>query len=109
MSALKDILAKKTDSQLRYYIEHVDKHTDEAVRVALAELQLRNAELPDDIVDVVELKLREKAAIKIEEKKAGILIWYRMRCLLIFIRKGLFMFFPSCSLCFLVHFYWPPI
>ncbi|WP_379093634.1 hypothetical protein [Pedobacter sp. UC225_65] len=70
MSALKDILAKKTDSQLRYYIDHVDKHTDEAVRVALAELQLRNAELPDDIVDVVELKLREKAAIKIEEKKS---------------------------------------
>ncbi len=70
MSALKDILAKKTDGQLRYYIEHVDKHTDEAVRVALAELQLRNAELPDDIVDVVELKLREKAAIKIEEKKS---------------------------------------
>lgn len=70
MKTLKEILAEKTEEQLRYYLEHIDKHTDEGIRAALAELQQRNAELPEDIVDIVEQKLQERANTKVEVKKS---------------------------------------
>lgn len=58
MATLKEILSTKTDSQLKYYLEHVDKHTSEGVRTALAELKSRNVELPEDIDERTEEKIR---------------------------------------------------
>lgn len=42
MPTLKNILSKKTDQQLMYYVMHPDKHTEEAVQLALEELNNRN-------------------------------------------------------------------
>ena len=50
MSALKSILAKKTDQQLIYYVRYPDKHTEEAVLLAHEELINRNVKLPEDII-----------------------------------------------------------
>lgn len=63
MATLKEILSTKTDSQLKYYLEHVDKHTSEGVRAALIELKSRNVELPEDIDEQTDEKIRllEKA------------------------------------------------
>lgn len=47
MATLKEILSAKTDDQLKYYLDNVDKHTAEGVRAALAELKARNVELPE--------------------------------------------------------------
>lgn len=38
MSALKKILSAKTDHELMFYVQNVDKHTEEAVRLALVRL-----------------------------------------------------------------------
>ena len=58
MATLKEILSTKTDSQLKYYLEHVDKHTSEGVRTALIELKKRNIQLPEDIDQQIEEKIR---------------------------------------------------
>jgi len=58
MATLKEILSTKTDSQLKYYLEHVDKHTSEGVRTALLELKRRNIQLPEDIDEQIEEKIR---------------------------------------------------
>lgn len=60
MKTLKEILSTKTDEQLRYYLDHVDKHTSDGVRAALAELKNRNAELPEGIDGLIEEKIRLK-------------------------------------------------
>ncbi len=60
MATLKEILSDKTDDQLKYYIDHVDKHSVEAVKTALAELKNRNVTLPEDIDEQVEEKIRLK-------------------------------------------------
>lgn len=60
MSALKQTLSKKTDSQLKYYIDHVDKHTDDAVLIALAELKSRNVALPADIDNQIRERLKRR-------------------------------------------------
>lgn len=60
MSALRKILSQKTDAQLSYYIDHVDKHTDEAVLLALAELKSRNVELPEGIDELINEKLKTR-------------------------------------------------
>ncbi len=60
MTTLKEILSTKTDQQLRYYLDHVDKHTSDGVRAALAELKNRNAELPEGIDELIEEKIRLK-------------------------------------------------
>lgn len=64
MATLKEILSTKTDDQLRYYLDHVDKHTSEGVRTALAELKNRNAELPEGIDEQIEEKIRLKENTK---------------------------------------------
>ena len=60
MATLKEILSAKTDAQLKYYLDHVDKHTSEGVRAALAELKSRNVELPEGIDEVIEEKISLK-------------------------------------------------
>jgi hypothetical protein len=60
MSALKIKLLTKTDAQLLYYIEHVNKHTEEAVRFAFDILQERNVELPLDTLEKIEEELKSK-------------------------------------------------
>lgn len=60
MATLKEILSAKTNEQLKYYIQNVDKHTEEAVRVALAELQARNVDLPEDIAAQIEANIEAK-------------------------------------------------
>lgn len=61
MSALKKILSTKTDNQLLFYVENIDKHTDEAVELALKELQNRNVQLPGGLVDHVQTRLKDKS------------------------------------------------
>lgn len=68
MSALKQILSKKTDAELVFYIENVDKHTDEAVRLAFAELQSRNFVLPENASEKMEEQLTERT-VKVEDGK----------------------------------------
>lgn len=60
MATLKEILSAKTDDQLKYYLDHVDKHTSEGVRTALAELKSRNVELPEGTDELIEEKIRLK-------------------------------------------------
>lgn len=60
MASLKEILSTKTDDQLKYYLNHVDKHTVEGVRAALAELKSRSVELPEDIDEQIENRFKQK-------------------------------------------------
>ncbi|KIO76971.1 hypothetical protein TH53_11925 [Pedobacter lusitanus] len=69
MSALQQILSKKTDKELLFYINNIDKHTDEAVRLALAELRKRNVELPDQIELDIEAGFKIRAIRVLEKKK----------------------------------------
>jgi hypothetical protein len=69
MATLKEILSAKTDYQLKYYLEHVDKHTSEGVRTALAELKSRNVELPEDIDEQIEEKIRLKESAQYDSLK----------------------------------------
>lgn len=61
MSALKQILSKKTDKELLFYINNIDKHTDEAVQLALVELQHRNVELPENTTQNIDQEINERA------------------------------------------------
>jgi hypothetical protein len=75
MNALKKILSRKTDKQLMYYIMYPEKHTEEAVQVALEELRLRKVELPQDIDQLLEKKtaeIRAKANPLTEKEKSAI-------------------------------------
>lgn len=69
MATLKKILSAKTDDQLKYYLEHVDKHTSEGVRTALAELKSRNVELPEDIDKQTEEKIKLKESTNYDSLK----------------------------------------
>lgn len=60
MSALKQKIVEKTDRDLMFYIQNVDKHTEEAVRLALAELKNRAVELPETIDEDIEHQLDAK-------------------------------------------------
>ena len=57
MSALKTKLQAKTDADLLYYIEHVNKHTEDAVRFAFDILQDRNVEMPLGTLERIEKEL----------------------------------------------------
>jgi len=57
MSALKQKLSEKTDNQLLYYINHVDKHTEEAVKLAFDILQERNVVLPPDTSERIKIEV----------------------------------------------------
>ncbi len=69
MSTLKQILSKKRDNELLFYINNPDKHTEEAIRLALDELQHRNVELPEDISERIEIQLKEKVTKAKESPK----------------------------------------
>ncbi|MBT2563204.1 hypothetical protein J7E50_14480 [Pedobacter sp. ISL-68] len=69
MATLKEILSAKTDTQLKYYLDHVDKHTSEGVRTALAELKYRNVDLPDGIDEQIEEKIRLKENVQYDSLK----------------------------------------
>lgn len=60
MATLKEILSTKTDDQLKYYLNHVDKHTVEGVMTALAELKSRSVELQEDIDEQIENRIKQK-------------------------------------------------
>ena len=60
MSALETKLYEKTDGQLLYYIKHVDKHTEDAVRFAFNILQERNVDLPPGTSERIEKELASK-------------------------------------------------
>jgi len=64
MATLKEILSSKTDDQLKYYLNHVDKHTDEGVRAALFELKSRSVELPEDIDEQIENRIKQNGNLK---------------------------------------------
>lgn len=74
MSALKTKLNNKTNDQLLYYIEHVNKHTEEAVRLAFDILQERNVDLPLDTSERME---KELASQKEKEKRGATDQWKR--------------------------------
>ena len=69
MSALQQILSKKTDKELLFYINNIDKHTDEAVQLAFAELQKRNVELSDNIEQDIKVKINERTIQGLEGNK----------------------------------------
>jgi len=69
MATLKEILSAKTDAQLKYYLEHIDKHTSEGVRAALVELKSRNVELPEDIDEQTEEKIKLKESTNYDSLK----------------------------------------
>lgn len=69
MATLKEILSAKTEDQLKYYLKHVDKHTSEGVRTALAELKSRNVDLPEDIDEQIEEKIRLKESTNYDSLK----------------------------------------
>lgn len=71
MSTLKQKLAEKTDDQLMFYIHNVDKHTEEAVRLALAELKNRSVELPVTIDEDIERALDAKTVREHQNNKGG--------------------------------------
>lgn len=71
MSTLKQKIAEKTDSQLLFYIQNVDKHTEEAVRLALAELKTRAVELPVTIDEDIERALDAKTVREHENSKSS--------------------------------------
>jgi hypothetical protein len=62
MSALEKVLAKKTDAQLMYYIENIDKHTEEAVKLAIKELQSRDVVLSEVVFK--NLEMHQKARLR---------------------------------------------
>ncbi len=53
MSALNRILSEKSDRELMFYINNLDKHTEEAVMVALEILKSRHVILPEDITETI--------------------------------------------------------
>jgi hypothetical protein len=69
MSALKQKIAGKTDNELMYYIKNVDKHTEEAVYLALAELKNRGVQLPDTIDEDVQKQLEAKTLLEQQKNK----------------------------------------
>ncbi len=69
MATLKEILSAKTEDQLKYYLKNVDKHTSEGVRTALAELKSRNVDLPEDIDEQIEEKIRLKESTNYDSLK----------------------------------------
>lgn len=69
MSALQQILSKKTDKELLFYINNIDKHTDEAVKLALAELQHRNVELPEMVTNNITGKLNVRTIQTLQGKE----------------------------------------
>jgi len=60
MSALKQILLEKSDSELMFYINNLDKHTEEAVWTALEILKSRKATLPEGIAEAIKEQLDKK-------------------------------------------------
>ncbi|KIO78234.1 hypothetical protein TH53_04775 [Pedobacter lusitanus] len=60
MSALGKKIAQKSDAQLIYYIENIDKHTDEAVKLAVSELQNRNIAVPENIFEEIEIERKAR-------------------------------------------------
>ncbi|ATP56044.1 hypothetical protein CPT03_06015 [Pedobacter ginsengisoli] len=66
MPTLKKILSQKTDQQLMYYVNNPNKHTDEAVDLALVELRSRGVELPENINQVITEK---KAAFEKQKRR----------------------------------------
>lgn len=69
MSALKQILSKKTDKELLFYINNIDKHTEEAVQLALAELKQRNVELPETVTSDIAGKLNVRTIQTLQGKE----------------------------------------
>lgn len=69
MATLKEILSSKTDDQLKYYLDHVDKHTSEGVRTALAELKCRNVDLPEGIDEQIKEKISQKESFNYDNLK----------------------------------------
>ncbi|PST82711.1 hypothetical protein C7T94_08630 [Pedobacter yulinensis] len=64
MRTLKARLSEKSDAQLLYYIQHVDKHTEEAVRLAHAILLERSAVLPSGVAECMETAIAESNEVK---------------------------------------------
>ncbi|QNK63378.1 hypothetical protein H7F33_02355 [Pedobacter sp. PAMC26386] len=69
MSTLRQILSRKTDKELLFYVHNVDKHIDEAVSLALAELQKRNVELAENIEEDIKNQVGARAIRQLEGEK----------------------------------------
>ncbi|MCX2449724.1 hypothetical protein OQX61_00455 [Pedobacter sp. PLR] len=71
MSALKKILSEKTNNELMFYVKNIDKHTEEAVGLALKELNNRNVQLPEGLIDNIEIQLEVKRKKEQNERVSG--------------------------------------
>jgi hypothetical protein len=73
MATLKQRLSEKTDKELLFYINNVDKHTEEAVQLALMELRSRSVVLPENIAEIISEEIekikREKDLLDKETKR----------------------------------------
>ena len=87
MSALQQLLSRKTDKELIFYLNHPNKHTNEAIGLALAELQLRNVDLPKKLIE----KTVEHLTASGDKKKYRLNIWKKAG--LAFIFSGIAMLF----------------
>ncbi|AOM80250.1 hypothetical protein [Pedobacter steynii] len=74
MSTLKKILTAKTDQELIFYVKNVEKHTEEAVRLAFAELQNRKVSFPEGFADHLESQINAHKAKKHEK---SVPLWKR--------------------------------
>ncbi|ACU03272.1 hypothetical protein [Pedobacter heparinus] len=69
MSALNQKIIGKTDHELMFYINNVDKHTEEAVHLALAELKSRGIQLPETIDDDIQRQLDAKTVLEHQKNR----------------------------------------
>ena len=92
MSALQQLLSRKTDQELLFYVNYPGKHTEEAVRLAIAELQRRNVNLPHDIVE----KTEKVQFVARNKEKYRLNIWNKFG--LFSLLTGIALFFVAGSL-----------
>ena len=92
MSALQQLLSRKTDQELLFYVVNPGKHTEEAVQLALAELQRRNVDLSTETLEEIE---KHFAPIR-RKGKYGLNIWNKFG--LFSLLTGIALFFVAGSL-----------
>ena len=92
MSALQQLLSRKTDQELLFYVNNPNKHTLEAVRLAIAELQRRDVNLPHDIVE----KTEKAQFVARNKEKYRLNIWNKFG--LFSLLSGIALFFVAGSL-----------
>lgn len=90
MPTLKQILSQKTNQQLTYYVENPDKHTTEAVALALTELRSRGIVIDDVEMDRIVKKQKKVIAHKntLSEHLRKRIFYQTLICSLLYVGLG---------------------